>query len=152
MPTLDEILERDLKPIYGFKPKFRLRWCFDFANKPTRYGGWNDTRQLEGITNEMAWTVNKDGLIQARIQGEKLGEGINRTLFEMDGHEYSSARWVTAAAVGGWWSGTKTVSPTVIGLTMIGRDKAATIYVDGTGSMLPLTEYEKKHKIKEHSI
>ena len=146
MSTLDKQLNT-MQPKMGFRPKYRLRWRFDFAGRPSRIGGWNATSQ---DPKEMAWAVKKEHLVRASIEGEKNGEWIVKTLLEVDGHDYASMRWVGNVSLGGWQPGKFVRAPDVVGLTIMTASTAATVFIDGTGQAIPLTEYEKKFKLTEH--
>lgn len=51
----------------NFADRWLFRWRFDFfGNKPPRIGGWFPAVRLE----DMASTVNKDGLAWASIEGK----------------------------------------------------------------------------------
>lgn len=152
MSLLDQQLKA-MPRVFGLQAFYKLRWSFDFVDGRNKYGGWNDTRQIpESKHEQMAWKISKEGLLIAAIQGEKIGEWTTKRMFEIDGKDYTGCRWVTAVNVGGWTAGTRTHKGTVIGLTMTSRDQAATVYIDGSGSLVPLTEYEKQHNKKEHKL
>ncbi len=46
--------------------RWMLRWGFEFVNRPTKVGGWLPASRIE----DMASSVNKDGLLWAYIEGK----------------------------------------------------------------------------------
>jgi len=148
MTNLDEQLEKQLTPIYGFKFKYRLRWRFDFVDGKTKYGIWDGASDL---FKDKAAAVNKNGLLRASIEGEKIGEWTVKTLLEVDGHKYVSAEWLASASVGAFGNGSSTSPGTIVGLGFILDDKKVWIYKNGTGGSRMLTENDKKFKLLEHT-
>ena len=68
-------------------PKYRLRWRFDFANnKPSVRGMWNSA-------HSPAWSVNKEHLIRASIEGKEIATGRTITLAACDGHDFVNFKW-----------------------------------------------------------
>lgn len=61
--------------------KYRLRWRFDFANKPTRIGQWNGT-------NENVCHINTEGLVRASIEAEDQVTWEVKTLCECAGDDF----------------------------------------------------------------
>lgn len=132
---------------------YRLRWAFDFVDRPTRRGVWDGATDLD---SDGAWCISKTGLRYARIETETLtgaAKGEVTSVLEIDGEDYTCAKWVVhvrAAALGGPVS--MNLSPRVHGLRMQTRDEAITIFVDGTASRRPLTADERKFALTEHRL
>lgn len=132
-------------------PIYRLRWVFRWVDGKVRRGIWN------GASNrfeDTAASINKTGLIQAAIEGEHVtGYGI-KTLFECDGHDYASASWMAAssmpALIGKINAGSVRLIPDIIGLSFTTRNERVSVFVDGSISRRPNTEYEKQFKLREH--
>ena len=146
---LDKQLEKQLPNVFGFKPKYRLRWRFDFANGTKKIGPWNGNSPHH---RDMAFSIKKDGLVRAFIEGEKVGEWVIKPMLEVDGHMYASAQWQTAAGVSPFGTGEYTAKGRIIGLSLLTNDEKLTVFVDGRGERRPLTAHEKQFQITEHSF
>jgi hypothetical protein len=130
-----------------------LRWVFKFADgRPDKIGVWN------GATNnfeESAAYISKTGIVYAAIEWQPIGKWVNHKLFECDGHDYVSSRWIAATNAGcgiGISSGKKKLSNAIVGLMFITRNKKVSCFVDGSISQKNLNEYEKKFNLREHRI
>ena len=146
----DEQLRKALTPIHGMTPMMRLRWRFDFSDrKLTRWGQWNGAHQRR---EDMAAFVNKQGLVRAAIECEKVSRWDQRTLAQVDGCDFVSFSWVAACGLPSPLSlhGPATVQGQVMGLTMLCRYDKVTVYIDGQVKVEKLTDYESKHKLEEH--
>ena len=117
--------------IYGFIPKYLLRWRFDFADKPTRYGIWNNPQGK-------AWAVNKDGLIMASIEGKDIMTREVKTLVACDGHEFVNFKW--HAIVKGM-GGRLPARP--IGMILQTREMDVLMLMNGDHATKQRTEYDK---------
>jgi len=136
---------------FGFQPLYRLRWRFDFADKPSKIGVWNGASNLQ---SDSAMMVNKTGLIRACIEGEKIGEWVVKTLFEMDGHNYVTAQWIRLANAGIMINKdvqTASLPSSLIGLSLLSSDKKFIVYIDGTGAVVHLPKKRMDIKLLEHS-
>lgn len=145
-----EQLKSQLPFNFGFQPFYRLRWRFDFDGKPTKFGGWNAARQNP---HEMAAFVDKTGLVRASIEGELIGAWIVKTLFECDGHLYSSTEWNMAASIPAFLPKSDMIRPgSVIGMSMLTANEKITVFVDGQIKRRALNNYETQFKLREHSF
>lgn len=128
---------------------YRLRWRFDFANKPSVIGTWDGA----GKTHQ-AWKINKEGLIRAVIEGECRDTHEIETLFECDGHEYAFCQWLAYSRVRGVYGKNKgpiSQLSMLSGITFLLRSYRVTVFVNGRIKPEPLTEQEALFKFKEHS-
>jgi len=143
--------QKNMTPIKGVKPIYRLRWVFEFNEKRSVVGQWNGASRLP---RDMAAFVNKDGLKRAVIEGEEQFTWRLNRFLEMPAADYVSMEWVAAvsAPLGLANVGSAKIGGMIIGLTIVGRDKKITIYIDGTIKEQLLSEQEKKFKIHEHNI
>lgn len=138
-----------LKQRHGFLPIFRLRYRLDFNNRASIFGHWNRPEQ---DFSKQLWAIKKHGLTRVSIEGERNHKWTVHTLLEVDGHEYASMRWVNVMSIGGWNSGKWAGQGDIVGLTILTNDKAASVFIDGSTDLRSLNEYEKKFKLKEHSV
>lgn len=146
----DAELKRQLTPVFGITPFMRLRWRFDFADRPSKYGQWNYASQDD--VKAMAAFVNKTGLIRASIESEKVASWSIRTMFECDGHEYASMEWVSAASIPLFDKKSYIRPGQMIGLSILTATRKTTVYIDGQIKTRPLDSYETKMKLTEHSM
>lgn len=146
----DAELKRQLTPVYGVTPFYRLRWRFDFADRQSKMSQWNYASQND--VKAMAAFVKKDGLIRASIEGEKVGSWVIRTLFECDGHEYASMEWMTATSVPVFINKTVIRAGQMIGLSILTAKEKTTVFIDGQVKKRPLDQYETKMNLTEHSM
>ena len=136
---------------FGFESLYRLRWRFDFVDKPSKCGVWN------GASNnfaDSAAAVNKTGLVRAVIEGEKIGEWVVKTLFEMDGHNYVTSQWIRLANASAMMSKDvqkASLPSSLIGLALLSSDKKYIVYIDGTGAIVQLPKMRQDIKLLEHS-
>lgn len=148
MSVVEEQLKK-LKMIYGVAPLYRLRYRLDYAGRPSVVGGWD---RPHDDPKDQVWSKTKTGLVRVAIEGERRFYWTTHTLLEVDGHDFASLRWVNLLSLGGWSAGDFTASGSIAGLTILTGSKAATVFIDGSGDVRDLTDYEKKFKLKEHNI
>ena len=131
-------------------PRYRLRWRFDFAQKPTKFGIWNGA----GNPSDGAWKVNKDGLVRAAVEGEDIFTYETRLLAEVQGSDYATCEWDAYTRIPGFYKSTQPINPRVYiaGMSLVSREERLTVFVDGTIGRRPLTDEEKQFKKLEHSI
>ena len=146
----DEQLRKQLPINYGHSPLLRLRWRFDFKDKPSKVGQWNGTSQNPC---DMAAYINKAGLIRMAVEGEKISQWVTKTIFDVVGSEYVSCQWRTALSAPGIGGPMRYVkSGDVIALVVKTNKYKITVFVDGQMKRELLTEDELKFKIFEHNL
>ena len=145
----DKELKAQLPLNYKFSPIYRLRWRFDFNGKNTKYGGWNSAS-----TNprDMAAFVNKEGLVRASIEGEKIKGYALKTFVEIQGSEYVSCSWIMAASLPVFNAGRFTTSGAVIGMAMFTETEVTKVFVDGQVFVQPILAHEQKTSSLEHKL
>lgn len=145
--------EHLLPKVFGYKHRYRLRWRFDFANKPSKVGVWNGASDL---LSDKAAFVDKTGLIRAAIEVEDRLGCIVKPLVEVDGHRYASAKWLTATNLPAFFRRSKVTSmkrqPAIIGLQFLTDSHKVSAFVDGSVSFRDLTDHEKKFNLEEHKL
>jgi hypothetical protein len=102
--------------------KLRLRWRFEYAQKPSKYGIWDYTGQDE---ENAAWRLSREGLLYAIIEG-KSPEGIIIPVIECPSSEFCNFQWEMEATLGG-----KSISHKVIGLSLVSRSHKYTVFSNG---------------------
>lgn len=126
----------------------RLRWRFDFAGKPSRFGIWNNAggKQDENFGSS-AWCVNKSGLVRAAIEAEIFEGWQVKTLAEVDGHDFVNFRWIEATpapmSTRGLLGQKIELKGQVLGLAIDSRDYSHSVFVDLTRKSEPRTEDDK---------
>jgi hypothetical protein len=144
----DKELSKQLGNVYGATPFYRLRWRFDFANRPSRYGVWNGASPHK---SDMAAFVPKDGLVRAAVEGIKVARNVNVILAEVDGHNFASFAWDAAVGLPSiGLQGSFSRESTIVGLSILSRTEKITVYIDGKVKRRPLTGHEMKFKLEEH--
>jgi len=128
---------------------YRLRWRFCFAGKPDRRGIWNGA---SGRPEDGAWAVPKEGLLGAIIEGEDFHTHEVKKFLEIPGEDYVTAQWEAYARIPGFM-GVESVTraPNIYGLSFKTREEKITVAIDGRVHRRPLSEEEKKFKLKEHT-
>lgn len=154
MPLTDAQFKKQVAPVKGLVPFFKLRWRFDFKDGRVKYGRWNQTGQ---DPQTMAAFVKKEGLLRASIEGERWAQGYSiHTLFECDGHQYAQCECINAVTAPSMFpkdfEGTG-YKPTVyfVGMSILTNDIKHTVYIDGSWSQRPLTPGDKNFKLLEHT-
>jgi hypothetical protein len=142
--------QKNMTPINGVKPIYRLRWAFEFKDK-IKIGQWNGASRMP---SDMAAFVNKTGLRYAVIEGEEQFTWRVNRLLEVPAADYVSMEWVAAvsAPLGLSAGQSARVSGHIIGLTIVTRCKKITVYIDGSLVQRSLSEDERKFKLTEHNI
>ena len=133
------------------KPLFRLRWVFHWADGKVKQGIWN------GSTNRFEDTaayLNKTGLLVAQIQSEDFhGYGV-RTVYECDGHDYLTAKWLGASGLGvplGVWKvDAIKLEPAIMGISFLTRKERTTVLVNGTVMVRAHRPDEDQENLREH--
>ena len=145
-------MEQLKKMNFGFEPLYRLRWRFDFADRPSKFGIWNGASSNFA---DSAAAVNKTGLIRAVIEGEKIGEWVIKPLFELDGHRYVTSQWIRLANASMLMDSkvnSASLPSSLIGLSMLTEDKKFIVYVDGRYAAIDLPKKRTDIKLQEHSL
>lgn len=130
---------------------YRLRWRFDFAGKPSKFGVWN--LATENPANKACF-VDKTGLVRASIEGEDIETFKTVTLFECDGHEYVSCQgeaFVKVSNVLGL-SGSQQPRVHLSGVSFLTREEKVTAHCNGQVTRRPLTDKEKSFNFEEHKL
>lgn len=71
--------------IDDFSNRIFFRWAFEFADKNTRRGVWNN--QSNNIV-DLASSVNKNGMIRAMIEGKHFKTKEVKVYADMHGHDF----------------------------------------------------------------
>jgi hypothetical protein len=134
-----------LKTITGMQVKYLLRWRFEFSGgKPTKVGGWSRS----GETKELqAWSVNKEGLIAACIEGKNIHTRETKMLAACDGHEFVNFEWVAGAVSSPFIKSAMKLKSQILGLAMVTRKYRAVIQVDGGVRVTELKEEAGKFNL-----
>ncbi len=144
------ILVPDLAtPKYEALPSrvFRLRWRFDFADKPTKRGIWN---AASPNPRDQASSIPKAGLVCAAIEAEHYETQELTSVVECQGPDFGMFLWEAYARCPGLL-GIAEFKPrtNIAGLTMVTRSERITVYINGTWNRRPLTDEEKQFKFNE---
>jgi len=120
---------------------YDLRWRFDFANRPSRYGKWSNP----GKSKELhAWCQNQEGLIRASIEGQHVITQEVKTLAECDGYNFVNFQWMAVAMTPSSLIGNVKPIHALVGLKILTRDEELAVTSDGKLSVTVRPEQEKK--------
>lgn len=151
----DEQLKEKMQFKLGIQPFGRLRWVFFFKDRPKKIGGWNAS---SNIFNETAASINKTGLVCARIEIEITGHWVPQVAYECDGHDYVSASWLVGAKAGvplgreSWKKDSYKLVNDIMGLSFTTRKERVYVMVDGKIRRRPNTPGDLKFKLTEHNV
>ena len=122
------------------KPKYHLRWRFDFSNKPSRFGLWDSSGPSQH-TAYNAWSTNKDGLIRAAIEGKGIVTRNIRVLVACDGHNFCNLKWFAMISTGMGQYGSFAGRP--VGMILQTRDLDVLYLKDGQSFTKDRTQGDK---------
>lgn len=110
--------------------KYKIRWRFDFASRPARYGMWSLPAQN---TDDMAAYQNKEGLVRASIEMQDVVTQEVITAIECDGFDYLNFQWIAArfGMYQGW--------DKIVGLKLITRTTNYNVFCTGEINTSPRT-------------
>lgn len=116
--------------IPGLQQRFRLRWRFEYSDKPTKYGMWNSSGD---VPEEQAWYQSKEHLTSAVIEGKDIASGRIVRVIEVTGSDFCCFEWCAVSSMGGLSRPGmgQTLNSTIVGLKIVARDKNIFVYVDG---------------------
>ena len=121
--------------------KYELRWRFDYAGRPSKYGKWSSP----GTTPELqAWTHNKEGLARASIEGWNVLTQEIKTLAECDGWNFVNFQWMAVAMTPASAVGIAKPVHALVGLKIVTRDDDLVVLASGDAEIVPRPEAEKK--------
>lgn len=134
--------------------RYRLRWGFQFATRPTRRGPWDCGSDRP---EDSAWAVNKEGLLKAFVEAEDIATHEVTMLTEVPGEDYATAQWEMHSRVAAIWREDSPVTavrprPIIHGLSLLTRDEKITVMVSGAVERRPLTAGERGFDIHEHRL
>jgi hypothetical protein len=130
--------------------RYRLRWRFDFRDRPTRRGPWDGGSDR---AEDSAWAVPKDGLLRAVVEAEDRETFQTFTAAAVEGQDYATAQWEIHSRIPGLGvHRVMTPRPVVHGLSLLTRDERVTVLVSGEVRRRPLTPDERAMKIHEHRL
>jgi len=121
-----------------------VRWRFDFAAKPTKYGLWG----RPGETKEVqAWCNNGEGLLRASIEGKQIVTREQKLFAECDGHSFVNFKWIAAAGMPAFAKGygEAQLRSRIVGLTLVVRDNEIHVYDTGQIIVSDRTEEDKNY-------
>lgn len=123
----------------------RVRWRFDFLEKPTRYGYWSRPGDSSG---GHAWSVDKAGLLRACIEVEDKRTWKVYAAAECDGHDFVNFEWVVGTRAPLDPVRPVALEPQVVGMKIHTRENVATVLMDGSKVVVrPRTDDEKAMKL-----
>lgn len=109
-------------------PKYLLRWCFEYANKPKKYGLWSNPGEHQ---TEQAWCQNKEGLLEAVIEGKNFITREIIPLASINGQDFVNFQWIASATQRGLKVSGRPLPKSIVGLMIVGREDKIKIYNNG---------------------
>lgn len=111
------------------KPRiWMLRWRFDFAGRPSKYGHWG---RSEANPQGMAAFQLKEGLVRAAVEGKHQVTKESKIFAECDGWDYNVFKWMATAHAPVFMRGEVTPYTRCVGLKLVTRDKEIEVYDTG---------------------
>lgn len=105
-----------------------LRWRFDYSNKLSKVGAWDDSAPEESAK---AYKQSRDGLLFAAIEAKDFN-GIIHRVFECSAADFCNFQWEIAAQLN---INGQPGRHRLIGLTLVSRTKRATLFHRGITSV-----------------
>jgi len=122
--------------------KYDLRWRFDFAGRPPKWGKWSSP----GNSNETkASHQNAEGLVRASIEGKNVfNPGDVRILAECNGQDFVNFQWSAIAITPAMFKGTVKPVHALVGMKLLTRDELIEVAATGEIAKRPRTDGEKR--------
>jgi hypothetical protein len=121
---------------------YDIRWRFDFANRPSKYGKWSSP----GNSPELkAHLQMREGLVRACVEGKNRNDPSDvRALAQCDGHDFVNFKWMALASMPGNFRGTVKPVHRLQGMQLVTREFNYFVFPDGSVKKKPRLEGEKK--------
>lgn len=119
--------------------RFRLRWRFDYANRPSKFGQWD--RDADRI-DEKACSQLKEGLLRACVEGKDVGSKDIVILAECDGWDFVNFKW-NAEFRGSFQTGQG--AHRHVGMKLVTREKELDVSFEGRVVETQRTEEDKQY-------
>lgn len=116
-------------PLSELKEPVRcLRWRFDYSDKPSKVGAWDDSAPEESAK---AYRQSREGLLFASIES-KDHHGVIQRVFECAGPDFCNFQWEVAAQLN---TKGQPGRHRLIGLTLVSRTHRASVFHRGLTSV-----------------
>lgn len=123
-----------MTPLLKTNQPFRyMRWRFEYMDKPSMVGAWDDSAPEESAK---AYKQSRKNLLFAIVEAKDFNGGIHR-VFECLGQDFCNFQWEVAAQLN---TNGQPGRHRIIGLTLVSRTHRATLFHNG------LTSVEKREK------
>lgn len=108
---------------------YLLRWRYDYHDhKPPKYGQWN---RHGDQPIDQAWSQDKSNLLRASVEAKNYYTKEITTVCECPGQDFINFKWMAAARTPLNPKGRVTVTPSLLGLTLIARNKTTRCFING---------------------
>lgn len=121
--------------------KHELRWRFDFAGRPSKYGKWSNPGKSDEVK---ACFQNKEGLVRASIEGQHVETQQISTLAECDGWDFVNFQWMAVAMTPASITGVAKPVHALVGLKILTRENELCVFANGTVEKTVRPEAEKQ--------
>ena len=123
---------------------YKLRWRFDYINRPPKYGIWS---MATGKPSDSAYSQPKDGLLTASIEGKDVHTKEIKRLADCPGQDFRMFQWVATASMPAV-SGLVSYTPrsTLVGLKLITRNEVIEVLNTGVKNVSLITKAEENIK------
>lgn len=115
--------------------KLRLRWRYDYLDKPSRCGVWSRPADHVG---DMAAFNNKGIVVAALIEAQDVHTDAVRVVAECQGADFVNFEWIAATV------GYDAAYSKIMGLTLVTRNERCSVYVDGSASVTKRSDDDKR--------
>lgn len=118
-----------MRKIYQINHELLLRWRFVFSDhKPDKFGMWSQAGTCE---HTKAWAINKENLAYAIIETKNQFTREIRQPIVCEGWDFVNFQWESAVGFNLSSGLNKKRAGSILGLSIVTRDKKATVYIDG---------------------
>jgi hypothetical protein len=117
--------------------RLRLRWRFEYADKPAKYGGWDYLGDDPGLS---AWRQPREGMVMAILEA-KTSDGVILQLVECPGQDFCNFQWEMEARLNAG-----SLAHRHVGLTLVSRSYRYTVFVNGNTNAEPRKESDRDNQ------
>lgn len=122
---------------------YKLRWRFEWPDRPAKYGMWSSPGP-KGDDTTKAWCNNKEGLTLAAIEAKHVETKETKIIVACDGYDFINFEWMAAAYMNPMGiRGSITPLTRLLGICLVTREFRFEVFHDGILRKTERTQEEK---------